>query len=265
MNMLMNPRLVCKVVVRKANGQACIGSGYPITPNRIITASHVVVDAALIIDDAAGGEAREITLLFGVDQEDANAPVYIEWNDPNLDIAVLRCQLLPHLQPAHDLLKRPPDTPIEWFAQGYTDFGKKRRPGGKDGYYGTLNKFADNEATVALGCPDGPISSQDWAGGSGSVVFDSQTAKTALAVVIEYEQGRKLDSLIAVPICYLLSADATKDGFRQAIQFPENPDWDEYSQQVTKDIVTKLKTIEGGIESIARAVRQLTGGGSFGY
>ena len=38
----MNPDLVCKITVKKSNGDVEIGSGYPIAQNCIITAAHII-------------------------------------------------------------------------------------------------------------------------------------------------------------------------------------------------------------------------------
>ena len=107
----MKPDLVCKIVVRTANGERYRGSGYPITPNRIITAAHVVADAAYREDATLKGAARDITLTFGV----KNKPwtllsLSMVWHRCGVDVAVLRCQLPAALQPAHELLTTPPKT-----------------------------------------------------------------------------------------------------------------------------------------------------------
>jgi hypothetical protein len=125
----MIPALVCKIVVRTTNGKRYRGSGYPITPDRIITAAHVVADAAYKEDAALKGAARDITLAFGVEEQTLGTPVYLEWCgiDVGVDVAVLRCQLPAVLQPAHQLLTTPPKTPIKWEAQGYTEFSKAKQ------------------------------------------------------------------------------------------------------------------------------------------
>lgn len=258
----MNPDLVCKIQVRTADGKIAQGSGYPITPNRIITAAHVVADAMRVESDASAGDARDITLSFGVTGKPVPGPVYIEWSDAGIDVAVLRCELPTELQPPHKLLTTPPSTPIKWFAQGYTDFGKRMRPGGKDGYEGTLTKFSESEATVALGCDAGLIDSKQWAGGSGSVAFDSATAQTALAVITDYEGGKKLDHLIAVPICYLLNFVAIKDRFCTAIGFGSYEKRENHCNVVMKAVALQLMGLdEDRLVTIAGELAQLAGSG----
>lgn len=256
----MNPDLVCKIQVQTTGGKTARGSGYPITPNRIITAAHVVADAMRVESDSSAGDARDITLSFGVSGKDVPGSVYIEWSDAGIDVAVLRCELPAELQPAHKLLATPPNTPIKWFAQGYTDFGKRMRPGGKDGYEGTLTKFSESEATVALGCDAGLIDSKQWAGGSGSVAFDSATAQTALAVITDYESGKKLDHLVAVPLCYLLNSETTRDGFSRAIQFETYQRRKSHYEAVMSVIVENLKALKPEpLQKIAKEIHQLAG------
>jgi hypothetical protein len=256
----MNPDLVCKIQVQTADGEPARGSGYPITRNRIITAAHVVGDAAPVAADASSGDARHITLSFGVTGKTVPAPVYIEWSDAGIDVAVLRCELPPELQPTHKLLATPPNTPIQWFAQGYTDFGKRMRPGGKDGYEGTLTKFSESEATVALGCDAGLIDSKQWAGGSGSVAFDSATAQTALAVITDYEGGKKLDHLIAIPICYLLNFVAIKDRFRTAIGFGSYQSREDHYKAVIDAISLQFSRMDDEVFlMVARKVAEIAG------
>jgi hypothetical protein len=252
----VNPDLVCRIVVTTANG-TYRGSGYPITPNRIITAAHVVSDAGSKAEAALAGTARDITLTFGARAKPLDTPVFIEWCDTEIDVAVLRCQLPAALQPAPapELLTAPPQTPMQWHAQGYTDFGKAKRPGGKEEYSGTQPKFSAEEATIALSCDVGLIDPEQWAGGSGSVAFDVETSRTALAVITTYQSGKTHDQLIAVPICYLLNSAATRDGFRRAIQFDAYQRRKDYSAEVIQVIASKLKAL--GAEALKRVAQEI--------
>lgn len=241
----MNPDLVCKI-----NVGGWRGSGYPITPDRILTAAHVVAEAL----ESQG----QITLAFGHQNTPIDSLVSVLWADRDIDVAVLGCQLPPALQPAHELLLEPPATPMAWHAQGYTDFGKANLSGGQDGYHGTLLPFAVTKATVPLGCTDGPVTADQWAGGSGSVAFDSATSQTALAVITDYQGGKKLDHLLAVPLCYLLHAEATCEGFRQAIQFEAYTRCRDYRDKVIQAITTKLQKLEKQtLEQVRDAINPL--------
>jgi hypothetical protein len=255
-----DPDLVCKLVVQTVSGKKYRGSGYPITPNRIITAAHVVADAAPVADPDPKGDARQIILSFGPEGQTIDTPVYIEWCgvDDDVDVAVLRCQLPSELQPTHRLLTKPPDTPVKWFARGYTDFGKQNWPGGKDDYHGELTKFGDSESTVPLDCEQGLITSVQWQGGSGSVAFDSATAQTALAVITDFQGGKKLDQLVGVPICYLLNAAPTQDGFRRAIRFDAYQRREDHRTRVIAAAASRLKALNACLlKRVADAVNQL--------
>jgi hypothetical protein len=120
----LKPELVCKIEVQKTDGKTCVGSGYPIARNRIITAAHVIADAIPITDSPKTAATYQITLSFGARAKVVAGPVSIEWNgtDSGVDVAVMGCELPDELQPTHVLLTSPPPIPIEWFAHGYTEF-----------------------------------------------------------------------------------------------------------------------------------------------
>ena len=180
-----------------AHGKEYTGNGYAITPDRIITAAHVIDDVISDLHDAVADTACCITLFFGTQEEKIDAVVYVECSgrDCGVDAAVLRCNLPASLYPTHRLFTAPPSTPIGWFAQGYTDFGDEKRLGGKDAYEGRLTVFSHDELTVPLECWGGLIDSKQWAGGSGSLAFDVKTARTALAVITKYQSGKMDDQL----------------------------------------------------------------------
>jgi hypothetical protein len=141
----MDAQLVCKIVTRTMSNETYRGSGYPITPNRIITAAHVVDDATPAERCAVDADIRQIELSFGVNEEPLQVPIAIEWSgtDVGVDVAVLRCELPAELQPGHALLTVSSKRLIEWCARGYTEFGKAKREGGKDSYYGKLVPYTD--------------------------------------------------------------------------------------------------------------------------
>jgi hypothetical protein len=122
-----------------------------------------------------------------------------------------------------------------------------------------LTKFADIQPVVALESQDGPIQAEQWQGGSGSVAFDYDTSQIALAIITRYQGGKKLDHLVAVPICYLLNSDSTRDGFRRAIQFSSYEQREAYRQKVIQDVALKLNALKPqNLQEIAKAIRELT-------
>jgi hypothetical protein len=262
----MNPDLVCKIDVRTSKEDTWTGTGYPIRPNRIITAAHVIADAAPNDEHAAKGDARQIQLSFPHQKETVDGPVFLEWSgtDHGVDVAVLRCELPAHLQPAHRLLIQPPHMPIEWFAQGYTRYGRATQQNEKDNYQGTLTKWSIEDSTVPLASQDGPINPENWKGGSGSVAFDKDTAGIALAVITKYQGGTKLDRLVAVPICYLLNDDSIKDAFRQAIDFETYQKREEYCRKVIDIVASELKALGTELKPIAQSIFTLLEDGASG-
>ena len=74
-----------------------------------------------------------ITLAFGVKEQSLDTPVFIEWCGTDAGWMLLCCVVnyRQHCSLPIELLTTPLKTPITWDAQGYTDFGKAKRPGGK--------------------------------------------------------------------------------------------------------------------------------------
>jgi len=56
----MKPELICEIIVHTQAGKSRRGSGYPITPNRILTAAHVVKDAKPIAGEPSGHQQYDI-------------------------------------------------------------------------------------------------------------------------------------------------------------------------------------------------------------
>lgn len=254
--------LVCEIQIETAESRKFFGTGYPIAPNRIITANHVVADAKSDESHASEGDARAITLTFVAKGITVSGPVYIEWSGAKagVDVAVLRCELPAAVQPAHKLQTEPPGTEVEWLAQGYTDYGKERRQDGKDDWRGRVTAFTDHNSSVALECSSGPSDPEKWNGGSGSLAFDLRT-RAAVAVITKHErEGKTRDHLIAVPLCYLLNSPATKEGFRAAIEFESYKKRENHCQLVMKEIASQLEEFsEDRLVMIAKEIAQLSG------
>ena len=260
----MKPELVCKIEVRTEEGEESWGSGYPITPNRIITAAHVVADAARVGETTLEGDVRDIKLTFGPTGKTVERPVYLEWCDEKVDVAVLRCKLPDEFRPIHQLLTEPRTHKTDWEAKGFTVYGDKNRPNKLDDLHGRLASFAEADSSVALEAGNAPLKSKQWKGGSGSVAFDEKT-QTALAVITDYAGGKKLDELIGVPLCYLLNSELTKDSFRSAIQYARHQEQKKYRDQVVHEIQEGLSQFSReSLLMIAKAIRQLAGGETSG-
>ena len=237
-------RLVCKIEVETSDGKRR-GTGYPITPDRIITAAHVIADAKRAKEGSAEGDARRITLSYGLPAQTLTTPVWLEWSgEPTVDVAVLRCQLPPDLQPTHRLVTDSLDKLTEWHAQGYTDFGRQKRPDHKDNYHGTLDALLKECPTVVLDVGNGLTQVQQWRGGSGSVAFEADMPQRPLAVITQHQDGKKLDQLVAVPIAYLLHAEGVRDGFRRAIRFATYEQRRSYRDEVIQSVTMQLQFLE---------------------
>lgn len=254
----MKPELVCKIEVRTEEGEENWGSGYPIAPNRIITAAHVVADAARIGDATLEEDARHIRLTFGPTGKIVEQPVYLEWFNEDVDVAVLRCELPDEFRPTHQLLTEPRTQKTDWEAKGFTVYGDKNRQNKMDDLHGRLASFSEADSTVVLEAGNAPLRSKQWKGGSGSVAFEEKPP-TALAVITDYVGGKKLDELIGIPICYLLNSEATKDSFRDAIRFDLYEKQEDYRNQVIDEIAKRLTELGEHLAPVVETILPLLG------
>ena len=188
----MDPKLVCRIIVTREDGEKRRVSGYPIARDRILTAAHDIVDANRAEAHASEGDARDIELFFRGENEPVKGPVFLQWNGQpaGVDVAVLRCQLPEDRQPTHRLPSQPPQSLERWIAQGYTDFAKRKRDGEPDEYYGSIPTVSGTDAKIYLPCDVGPKEKGEWAGASGSVAFEKDS-QLPLAVITAFEDKGK--------------------------------------------------------------------------
>ena len=87
----------------------------------------------------------------------------------------------------------------------------------------------------------------------------------ALAVITTYQSGKTHDQLVAVPICYLLNAEATRNEFRRAIQFDVYQRRAEYRNDVMHAVASKLNALSPeALKRIAQEINALTNRGNAG-
>jgi hypothetical protein len=216
----MDPKLVCKIEVRETSGQVKRGTGYIIAPDRVITAAHVVRDAADSPDaiQLYCGEGPKRSLVGGA--------CAVLWNgqlEPTpVDVAVLECSLPPHLIPRDLVLLhgRLPQ-PVLWHASGFSTAAREWQQDAIHTYYGEMPVVAEHNGETSVDCTNGPRPTVDateaelWGGVSGSSIFEKAGSQRLLAVVTHFVGGKLLPSLLVVPLPHLL----TRPRFCEAISF----------------------------------------------
>ncbi|NQV25800.1 MAG: hypothetical protein HQ518_15690 [Rhodopirellula sp.] len=202
------------------------GTGYPITPGRVITAAHVLFDEET-------GESLyancEISLRFHGDQYSDHDPVIAkpEWNgfkesgDGRRDAAVLSCDLPRGVTCHHSL----PDSALkdggEWHSRGHSEASEET--GQPDSVRGDFPECSSGDKSLIITTRTEYHDWEKWHGISGGPVFrtDRGCERHGLpifaGVITEYKEGQTPDAFVAVPMWKLLQDER----FRKAISFSE--------------------------------------------
>jgi len=157
----------------------CVGTGYPVTEDLILTSRHVVEPAnrnhrkSILIrwfhDKPANDEPPEWTPLD--DHKNSDVRVWIGASD--LDAALIRCRRPEYLRkfPLHRLSERKPREGERWQSAGFARANKRgdvREPGQ---FGGTLRSMADGAFFSEILEDAQPIAEEQWKGVSGMPVF----------------------------------------------------------------------------------------------
>lgn len=193
----------------------CIGTGYPVTEDLILTSRHVVKPAnrdhqqpirvRWFHDKPANGKPPEWTPLD--DHKNSDVRVWIGAGD--LDAALIRCQRPEYLRkfPLDRLSERKPREGEHWQSAGFARANKRadvRQPGK---FGGTLREMAEADAFFELLEDAQPIAEEQWQGVSGMPVFaGSEILGVAKHVPPNFDH-KKLE---AVPAWRLLRDESFK-------------------------------------------------------
>lgn len=210
----MDPNLVCKIVVVK-NGTSRRGTGYPIAPDKILTASHVVRGADRIDLFFPGRSAA-------IPQADSIAVIWDGKDKDGVDVAVLKCELPDRLWPNSLRMECSGlNETVTWEAHGYASKVKDRTNDDIYRFGGLQFPRADDGASVVdVPCISGPdrattqepgdedktdVRVKDWKGVSGCGVFECAGSHRMLGVVTEYVPDEQKPTLRVVRLPYLFA------------------------------------------------------------
>ena len=171
------PMLIEVFVSPKEGDKGSIGTGYPVGPNRVITASHILGDRP---------EATEVRWYYADD--DTAAHTWRKVNrvasrDEELDVAVLECDFPAGTRDWEILLERVPQKGESWFGEGFIEAGRRGDARNAEAFDGTVKKGCEEDGRMVLGVENPPSFAAEpigcveeraerlWEGGSGSPVI----------------------------------------------------------------------------------------------
>jgi hypothetical protein len=177
-----------------------IGTGYPVAPDRILTARHVLFPASR--DETRRIEVRWYHLLGEARQW---RPIdRIVWDGgTESDAALIAVGFPAGVHPTALLSGNMPVTGAQWESEGFARAGKKSDRRDPVGLKGQLYAMADTARTFELGVDDTTSLTDGWKGVSGSPVFVSHAL---LGVVVTCPQNFDNRRLHATP-CWRVLVD----------------------------------------------------------
>lgn len=225
----LDKSLICKIVVTTKTGNSVRGTGYLVAAGRILTAAHVVENAA--------DRPQAIQLYFGENNKrhDPDDSPTVCWNGKvqgcngrrDVDVAVINGKLPDELSPK--TLRLPTDEiqATEFQGCGLSAAGRVAAENGFYDFSGDFPLATGETHEHSVDCKNGPEAEDDtsladlWSGVSGACVFDKHQNRL-LAVVTHHVGRHKLPRLKVVPMPFLLR----DQGFRNAIRFGAAADGD---------------------------------------
>lgn len=210
----MNPTLIAKIRPLKKEQTYSIGTGYPIAPDLLITARHVIfphwadtqqIELEWLADDLKH-HAKVETIVF--DGESC------EKVDIAVDIAIVRFQPpLPLLRSAFcSIARTSPNLDRRWDGFGFPRLGKCENDGCRElvSAFGEFHHPNSSSAYIGLSSKSDAIEKSNWAGLSGAPVIQDNK----LYAVISSTPTNRDEYFKAVYLPYLIDKYPT---FREAI------------------------------------------------
>lgn len=196
----LDPHRIAEVIITGTTGGGRRGSGYRVTDTAVLTAAHVVADAA------------GVRVRFNADRPDQwAAPATVAWSDTDADVAVLTVvppSGLPAVAPARfGRVTEDHHAVVDVHAAGFPLWKQRRRPDGgrfrelhqADGTVAALSNLRTGtlEITVAPAGADPDPRASPWAGMSGAAVW---AGRHIVGVVAEHHRWEGSGRLTAARI-----------------------------------------------------------------
>lgn len=246
-----------EIFVPGAGESGSIGTGYPVAPDRIITARHVLGDNpsnAQVRWYYAPDTGADPKLRRWIDVN----PVKLVFDDKGLDIAVIECAFPDGLQDSCPIREELLPKQANWLSEGFIAAGKRSDRRNAEAYSGAVENDRERDGTMVLNVTSPPEFAKPgagglanrghdslWRGGSGSPVI----ASAGLAGVITScppQYGAK--RLRAVPMHTLLQ----KELFRKAIDYDDQV---RVRDTIARDATQILMRSEDLIDTVIRRLR----------
>lgn len=205
-------------------------TGYPIAPNRIITARHALYRE----NNEVSGEVKVRWYhKKELPEYDWRSAKVIDCGlDPELDVALLECEFPDDVNHFCHLEENNPNKELEWEGEGFATAGKLKDEWLPSPLSGVVYNAADNAKWLVLTETGKVLKEEYWCGVSGSPVFIKGT-NTIIGIVLQIPPNYEARRLHATPTWKLLQCE----GFRKAIDYDFR---NEQIGQLRSDIIAIL-------------------------
>ena len=202
---MLRSEWVVQIFANDTDGDACIGTGYAIGNNLVLTARHVVY---------ASNRAEKPNLKLVWPEHNKYEVLFADkdiiFDDKNNDIAIICCpEETPFSPPVQTLLVSEPKATNKWSTRGYFRAAKEDDERTDKGLAGTIQGV--KSSVLELSPEPNIVAKNGWAGLSGAPIFIGDK----LAGVISHHYKTLDKYLLGVPIPAML----TDKTFCKAIKY----------------------------------------------
>ncbi len=207
---MLEDKWLVQIFAEDQDGDSCIGTGYSIGNNLVLTARHVVFfnnrannpDLRMVWP---GQNGHEISF--------SDEDIVFQGQD-KIDVALIRCpEELPFTPPVVSLATKNPDVHEQWKSRGYLRAGKAGLTREDKGVPGSIAGIGEDNSILELLSDLDVTEETGWGGMSGAPVFLGD--KLVGVITVRYTTIKKY--LHAVSIPYLLE----EESFREAVGLTE--------------------------------------------
>ena len=196
----MDKNLIVQLIVDTGGDEVGCGTAYPVAPNRLITAAHVV--------DNASPEQVEASWYHQKEGDRGWVPcVNIVWDGrPNFDVMILQIEFPESVRDRFgNLINKEPQDDVRWNSEAFPLVGQRDDKWEALPMKGATYSMGDQSDHFHLNVDDPP--EPGWDGASGSPVFvDGGIMGVIVVCPDDFKNGR----LEAVPLCRLLADEDFK-------------------------------------------------------